>query len=270
MLLSDFINRHAGETAWLFGKGPSLSTFDFSTSGHIRAAINDAIIHVPDCLYGFANDGVRHFCDVFQRHQVLFQPNRCLGEFDSTARDAVACQVVTFPDYHTDLALFESRETLANGLAIRRGTLGSALQILHIMGISTVHLIGIDGGTQRADLPWRGEQRQDIGREYDAIRNEAIDAAQMMGLTLKFHNHDHTMETDGKVFVRVLSNIFAESIPYCNGQIVSFVPRVAADLVREGAAEYFTPPEKAKQAETAEAPIEARESAVIKTSKGKR
>ena len=58
MSLIPFLNRHAGETAWLFGKGPSLSTFDFKTAGPLRVAINDVIAHVPDCLYGFANDGV--------------------------------------------------------------------------------------------------------------------------------------------------------------------------------------------------------------------
>jgi len=75
MSLIPFLNRHAGQTAWLFGKGPSLSTFDFKTAGPLRVAINDVIAHVPDCVFGFANDGVSKWKDAYKPGQTLFQPN---------------------------------------------------------------------------------------------------------------------------------------------------------------------------------------------------
>lgn len=246
MTLPDFINRHAGETAWLFGKGPSLSTFNFETAGPLRVAINDVVQYVPDCVYCFSNDGVERWKDVYKPGQVLFQPVRCMGEFDALKDGAVACDVCTFQDEYNDIRLTWSREELAqHGPTVRRGTLGSALQILYIMGVKTVHLIGIDGGNTHAPgFQWRTRLRAEHWKDYDSIRHAAIDAAEIMGITLKFHNHDHTMENDGKVFVRMTRNCFAEGVPYSIGEIVKINPRVARDLVSTSSANYYEPPAK--------------------------
>lgn len=273
MSLIPFLNRHAGETAWLFGKGPSLSTFDFKTAGPLRVAINEVIAHVPDCKYGFSNDGAGKWRDVYSPGQILFQPSRCLGEFDSTIPGAVAADVVTYPDIQDDTRLALPRNELAELLTIRRGTLGSALQILHIMGVSTVHLVGIDGGGTRAPgYVWRTRLRNEHAKDYNAIRNAAIDSASIMGITLKFHNHDHTMETNGKIFVRFLNNSFAEGIPFALGEIASFNPKTVQQLLNASAAELYTPPEKPKPEpiETSAAPMQAVESAVITTKKGRK
>jgi len=241
--LRDFIGIHSGGTAWIFGKGPSLSTFDFKTAGKLRFAINDVIAHIPDCQYGFANDGVAKWFDAYQPGQVLFQPSRCLHEYDSTKPDAVACEVVTFKDGSDDYRLALPPEQLAEELTIRRGTLGSALQILRIMGIRTVHMVGIDGGGTHAEgYEWKTRLRHDHAKDYNAIRSAAIDAAFIMGMTLKFHNQDHTMETNGRIFVRLTRNCFAESKPYADGEIASFSPKVANDLISNRCAEPFSPP----------------------------
>lgn len=275
MPLTEYINRHAGETAWLFGKGPSLSTFDFKTAGRLRVAINDVIAHVPDCLYGFANDGVAKWKDAYRQGQVLFQPARCLHEYDSTQPDAVGCRVITFQDNSDDSRLLWDSEKLATeGLTIRRGTLGSALQILKIMGVKAVHMVGIDGGGEHAQgFEWKTRLRNDHAKDYNAIRSAAIDAAFIMGIPLRFHNLDHTMETNGKVFVKILKNCFAKGDPYPSGEVVSFSPAVANELISCRAAEPFAAPLQnplPQVIETAEAPIQARESAVISTKKDKR
>ena len=270
MVLSDFINRHAGETAWLFGKGPSLSNFDFKTAGPLRVAINDVVAHVPGCTYGFANDGVGKWRDCYKRGQILFQPKRCLHEFDSTAQDAVACDVVVYNDTYDDRLLMASREEIAEHPAIRRGTLGSALQILHVMGVRSVYMVGIDGGGKHADgYDWKTRLRSDHAKDYNAIRSAAIDSAFLMGIAMKFHNKDHTMEPNGRIYVRFLSNAFAEGNPYSQGEIASFGPRVAAELIACRAAEQFTPTREQVEprVETASAPIEARETATIPTKK---
>jgi hypothetical protein len=254
--LSDFLGKHEGETAWIFGKGPSLSTFDFKTAGSIRFAINDVIAHIPDCAYGFANDGVAKWSDAYEPHHILFQPSRCLHEYDSTKPGAVACEVVTFKDDSEDERLTYPPHKLAECLSIRRGTLGSALQIIRIMGIRELHLVGIDGGGQHAPgYIWRTRLRQDHAKDYDAIRSAAIDAAKIMGMTLKFHNQTHTMQNDGRVFVKMTKNCFAEAKPYYLGEIASFSPKVAGELASNRCAEPYSPP--------AEKPII--ESAVIET-----
>lgn len=273
MVLSDFINRHAGQTAWLFGKGPSLSTFDFKTAGPLRVAINDVIAHIPDCTYGFANDGVKPWANVYQKEQILFQPNRCLGEYDSTKPGAVACRVVTYDDTCNDVRLSLSRPEIAELPTIRRGTLGSALQILHVMGVKAVHLVGIDGGgTHAPGFEWKTRLRADHAKDYNAIRSAAIDAAFIMGIALKFQNIDHTMETNGKIFVRMLKNCFAQAVPYAQGEIAAFSPRVAGELISTRSAEIFVPPTRAETPapEIAAAPMPAKEAAVIPTKKGKR
>lgn len=271
MDLASFLNRHAGETAWLFGKGPSLSTFDFSTAGALRCAINDVAQHVPDCLYCFSNDGVERWRDVYCAGQVLFQPERCLGEYNSLAPDAVECDVCAYPDDHDDRRLAWTREQLAeHGLTVRRGTLGSALQILHIMGITTIHLVGIDGGQAHAPgYEWRTRLRADHWKDYDAIRHAAIDAGEIMGITLKFHNQDNTMENDGKVFIRMTRNCFAEGTPYSLGEIVKVNPRVARDLIATSSAEWYEAPQPAK-VETATAPIESAETTTAPTHPAKK
>lgn len=267
MSLIPFLNRYAGKTAWLFGKGPSLSTFDFSTAGKLRFAINDVIAHIPECKYGFANDGVARWADVYQPNQILFQPIRCLHEYDSTSFNAVACEVVTFKDNSDDYRLTNSREKLAECLSIRRGTLGSALQIIHIMGITTVHLVGIDGGgTHAPGIEWKTRLRHDHAADYNAIRSAAIDAAAIMGITLKFHNQEHTMETNGRIFVKMTRNCFANSLPYSDGEIASFSPKIAQELINNRCAEPFSPPVQTP-IEAAVMPIQDNEKATIKTTK---
>jgi hypothetical protein len=241
--LKDFIGLHRGETAWIFGKGPSLSTFDFKTAGKLRFAINDVIAHIPDCQYGFANDGVAKWADVYKPGQVLFQPSRCLHEYDSTKPGAVACEVVTYRDDSDDTRLLCQPEQLAECLTIRRGTLGSALQILRIMGIQSVHMVGIDGGGTHAEgFEWKTRLRHDHAKDYNAIRSAAIDAAFIMGIALRFHNHDNTMETNGRVFVKMTRNCFAEAKPYFIGEVASFSPKIAGELISNRAAELFSPP----------------------------
>lgn len=283
MGLIQYINRHSGETAWLFGKGPSLSTFDFKTAGPLRAAINDVIAHVPDCKYGFANDGVAAWRDTYQRGQTLFQPARCLSEFDSTASGAVACDVVAYEDTHSDIRLGMGREALAELPTIRRGTLGSALQILHVMGVSEIYMVGFDGGGEHAPgFDWRTRRRNDHASDYNAIRNAAIDAAHIMGIRLKFHNQDNDMKPNGKIYVRFTRNAMADAKPYCIGEIAAFTPDVATALITCRAAEIFTPPAHAEPdlqqqsdpapIETAEAKMPERETATVpkKRARGKR
>lgn len=268
MSLAPFLNKHAGETAWLFGKGPSFSNFDFSTAGPLRVAINDVADHVPDCVYCFANDGVERWCDAYREGQILFQPERALAEFDS--RGAIDCDVVTYEDVYEDDRMAMGRQALAEHPAIRRGTLGSALQILHVMGVGEIHLVGIDGGGSHAPgIKWRTRLRNDHRKDYNAIRNAAIDAADLMGLTLHFHNTKEIMSNNGKLYVKFTRNAMVQAEPYSQGEIASFNPRQCEELISARAAIYFEKPEE-PVIETAEAPMTARENATIPTKKTKR
>lgn len=267
MNLADFINRHAGETAWLFGKGPSLSDFDFKTAGPLRCVINELALHVPSARYCFANDGVQAWRDAYIAGQVLFQPRRALCEYDSTQPEAVKCEVVAYEDARDDQRIFLPPAECAELLSIRRGTLGSALQILRIMGVKTVCMVGFDGGNAHAPgYEWRTRLRSDHWKDYEAIKSDAIDYAELVGMSLQFHNSINTMTTDGKIWVRLTRDCFAECVPYGQGSIAKFTPRIARELIESDSAEAYSPPAR-EQIETATAPVAAAETAAIATPK---
>ena len=228
MSLVPFLNRHAGETAWLFGKGPSLNHFDIQTAGPVRAGINDVSAHVPNCLYCFANDGVEAWADLYREGQTLFQPERAIGYFKPF--DAVACPVVTYEDAWEDSLMDLPREKLAECLAVRRGTLGSAIQVLHVMGISKIIAVGIDGGNVHASgHKWRTRLKLGHAKEYDAIRDNAIRTAERLGIDLQFYQPDKPM-SNGKVKIKMLRTCSADGIDLTAGEIYELAPATAISL----------------------------------------
>jgi len=56
--IAELLNCHAGDAAWIFGKGPSLDGFDFATAGRLRICTNESLVVVPEPTYFFAHDGV--------------------------------------------------------------------------------------------------------------------------------------------------------------------------------------------------------------------
>lgn len=246
--LSNVVGIHAGETAWVFGKGPSLSSFPLEKAGKIRCAVNETAAYIPDCKYVFANDGVRGYRDVFKPGMRLFQPRRALCEFDSGKKGELPCDVVIFDDDYGDDRLFLPPSSLAECLAIRRGTLGSAIQILSIMGVRSIILVGFDGGEGRAEgFPWRTRLRSDHANEYRAIRESAIEQGELMGIDLQFYNQDKTM-TEGKTYIRMTRSCFVDSVPRSNGEIWKALPSRARELIARGwAVPHEAPAESPKQ-----------------------
>ena len=244
--LHDFIGKHAGETAWLFGKGPSLDLFDLATAGPLRVAINDVVKEIPGCVYGFANDSVAHWQHVYRPELILFSPQRTIDE-GFIAYGTPPCEVVGYSDAHGDDRLDWPAERLATeGLAIRPGTLGSALQILKLMGVVRVVLVGIDGGGKHAGREWLTRLRNEHYKDYNRIRDAAIESAPRLGLTLEFfhptHNPDGTMKLKitRSTVVRGFRDVTA-------GEIVDVPEREARILVVEGAAVELAPERSAAE-----------------------
>lgn len=78
------------------------------------------------------------------------------------------------------------------------------------------------------------------------------------------------MTDNGKLYVRFLRNSMVSAEPYAQGEIVSFTPNVAKELVACRAAEFYDPPKREEVAppvEAAVAPMQAAESAVVTTAK---
>lgn len=172
-----------------------------------------------------------------------------MHEFDSR-NGAVACDVVTYEDTHNQHILTSCVEDHAQSLSIQPGTLGSALQILRIMGIRTIYLVGFDGGGQHAgSFAWRTRLRADHARDYDQIKAAAIISAQIMGLTLQFYN-EPTMDHSETKTVQFTRSVFAEGNPYSVGEIARFSTKIAAELIVAGAAVYTKPQQEPAAATT--------------------
>lgn len=263
MELGSFLNRHSGETAWVFGKGPSLQGFDFSKAGKIRLAINDVIQRVPSCLYGVSCDSAERWVDVYKAGQVLFQPRRIAREFDP--RGKAACEVCFFNESPEPARISEGRESIAESLAVLRGSLGAALQILHVMGIAKVICVGIDGGNSHAPGDWRTTLKRDHFKAYNAIRDCAIRSAPIMGIELLFVTENQTM-SDGLKTIKLLRSCFADGEPLTEGEIKAIAPKTAQELIDLGSAIPWEAPVK-QERETAAA--KPKETADLPKAKGK-
>lgn len=281
--LTDFLNSHRGETAWLFGKGPSLDTFlalpanadwvagkspfpgagkdepaiaQRATAGKcpVLCAINDVAEYVPGCRYAFANDSVAKWAHIYQPGQVLFQPLRLQHDMHA-AKCETAAERVWYADATDDeRLLWPIEQAAAEGLAVRRGTLGSAAQILRLMGVTKIVCVGIDGGGQHANRPWHTRLRADHAKDYDSIRDDFITACRLSGLDYEFYGLPAS-QIHGTMHIKITDNCLVEGIHRPAGSIVELNESLARQMIGLGRATIWTPPAKAQPViETAEAP----------------
>jgi hypothetical protein len=253
--LSEFVDRHRGETAWVFGKGPSLDLFDMSKAGPLRCCINDVITRVPKCLYAFANDRINDWIELYNESHILFTPIRTIG--DSFLRSMLPdkTKTVIYEDKAGNHLLYNGKETLAHCLAIRRGTLGSVVQILYIMGVKKIVAVGIDGGNTHASGHWKTRLRAEHYVDYNAIRDQFIDTCDTLGIELEMFNTDYRSERNGKMKVQFLKNIFVREQAYKYGDVATLLPADAKDLVQQKAAFYFKASEPAEKRESTPEPV---------------
>jgi len=243
--IKDFKGIHQGETAWMFGKGPSLNDFDFSKAGPIRCAINDVAGIVPNCKYAFANDRCddpnEGWADVYQHQTILFSPRRTYKDPFLKASPVKACEHVIYDDIHDttkrdSLKMATPQSLIDNGLIIRRGTLGSALQVLWIMGVTKIICVGIDGGGIHSNrAQWRTRLRNLHFIDYNAIRDAFIEAAGWLAVDLEFHGSKLLMR-NGKMKIKIIKRTFVgEGVGY-PGNEYEVVPGEGEQLIAAGKA----------------------------------
>ena len=267
MTLADFIGKHEGETCWIFGKGPSLDAFPMESAGSLRFAINDVCAAVKGCAYVFANDGVQKWRNHLTENQTLFQPSRALREFDSQRHGSIKSELVIYDDESKD-GITTDLDELSKCLRIRRGTVCSALQVAFLMGVTTVVMVGFDGtGGHSKAAEWSNRIRTTSSMEYTAIRDDAVKLANELGIAIQFFNTNQTIMENGKIRIKITRNCFANGQPMTVGETVDMIPKTARELIACHSAVLSTEP---PVIETAESPLQARESAVIKTAKAKR
>lgn len=239
--IADFVGIHRGETAWIFGKGPTLDRFDMASAGPIRCALNDVVRYVPEVMYCFACDGIGPWAHLYGPKDILFQPQRTVERHDMRNPETWPCELVPFVDMPgVDLAGRSVADLVSGGLAIRRGTIGSAIQVLHIMGITKIVCVGIDGGGGRAAKEWHTNLRSDHHEDYNDIRDGFIAAASILGIELEFFGLDSPIvNTNGTMTVRILSGCGIGSGSAEAGDILDLHPADAKTLLRLRLAEPF-------------------------------
>jgi hypothetical protein len=233
--LQDFIGIHAGQTAWLFGKGPSLSqdSIDAAISaGGILCAINETAGIIPGVQYGFANDDVAPWVNIYSRLSPsfrLFQPRRT-----SLSGAIPECRRISFDD-SADIDATQATPTeLSFKLQIGPGTLSSVIQILWIMGFSRVICVGIDGGQERSTIAeWQSDPAR--ANHYNEIRSWASRLAHFLNFPLLHFSTDRTL-THSEMKIQVTRNVFSNGTPLQAGETVELSDADAQELIGMGAA----------------------------------
>jgi hypothetical protein len=116
--MPDLINKHKGEDAWLFGKGPSLDSFCMDDAGSLRATVNHACYVVPSPVYCFS---------FFIDRQEICPPEGC--EY-ITGEGMALCNDIG--------------EYKAGDLFFKYSSAELAASYLIACGIEALHLIGFD------------------------------------------------------------------------------------------------------------------------------
>jgi len=158
-------DRHKGETAWLFGKGPSFEAFDFvlmDAIGGVPCALTHAAAFVPSVRYRFSWRDDRF---------VLPEIEGCtdlVGEAEETVSQISQWTPVELPHF------------------FRTGTGEYAISMLIYMGFSKIHLVGFDVHGNHAacfgqpDL--EGEAYNSAVRRRQLIKDNMLRCAEKAGV----------------------------------------------------------------------------------------
>ncbi|MDP7015073.1 MAG: hypothetical protein QGG36_04710 [Pirellulaceae bacterium] len=139
---------HAGEPAWIFGKGPSLDAFPMNSAGPLRLCINESVRAVPSPTYFFAHDEgpIKNVADAWPaKCRAILQPVRAEYAKDCGIPEKL---LYTYEKRFADNAV---RDLDAEGIAKRSalygntGTVHCAIHFCRLIGVSRVVMVGFDG-----------------------------------------------------------------------------------------------------------------------------
>jgi len=179
------LNKYQGQDAYIFGKGPSLDSFDFSLAGELRICINESLKIVTKPTYFFAHDEkpIKHVSEEW--------PDACFGILQEVrAKYACQCgipedQLLTYTLCHGNKSVLEkSPEEIAreNILYGQLGTVHSALHFCNLLGVSKVFLVGFDGTARYAD----SFKHLPPGWNHDKIRAISIEILNTLKIPFEF------------------------------------------------------------------------------------
>ena len=175
MTFSSLKSKHRGEEAWVFTKGPSFDDFDISIAGDLVIGINETVEKLPSPLYcvSFWADGTKvnipdgcvHLNGKDESGRNIVRrpsPQNCVG---ATANHFVPGEVPLFFQYSTMIL---------------------AMSYLAYMGVSSVHVIGVDPEEKYSEqFNWGGgDLTEDQLKVRRQTKNLMIDMAYKAGMEI--------------------------------------------------------------------------------------
>ena len=183
--------RHEGETAFVFGKGPSLDHFDIDQAGPLRICINESIRSVPRSAYFFAHDElpIRRAAECWQSgcRAILQLPRAELACDCGIADESIYVYDKRQGEGHST-TLTAEQMAARNCLYGNSGTVHSALHFCRLIGASRVELIGFDGAGGYAKclgLPAGGAQ-------HERIRRDSVNLLEILQIPFEFFGQIET------------------------------------------------------------------------------
>ena len=187
--IADLLGRHAGEEAWIFGKGPSLDAFDDRTAGPLRICINESVLRIPEATYFFAHDELpiqRAAAEWQKECRAILQPVR--------ADYAIKCgipakSVYVYTKRERELEVLSwSAELIAReaGLIGLTGTVHSAIHFCKLIKVSSIVFVGMDGKGGYAQCI--GLKPPSGGGQHDLIRRDTVRVAERLEVSIRFVN----------------------------------------------------------------------------------
>lgn len=185
--IGELLGAHANEEAWIFGKGPSLDSFDFKNAGSLRICINESALVVPGARYFFAHD------ELPIRRCAVAWPTGCRAILQPVRADLAVTHgipedcVFTYTKCERELQVLDwlaAKIAEKNALLGLTGTVHSAIHFCRLIGASSIVFVGMDGRggyATRVGLPVPAG-----GGQHDVIRRDSITIAKRLGFGFRF------------------------------------------------------------------------------------
>lgn len=214
MSLEQFVGKHAGQPAYVIGKGPTLDLFLESPEGSLLICVNEAALVVSSPTYFFAHDAV-HVANVanplvhihengdLQRlsHVSLEYPHGCVAILREEHRELGIIEGIPATSVYTYRKAQEKKALLTLGpeklaetgeLYGESCTTQSALHFAKLCGCSEVVMVGIDGGFEYAKC--LGGMGLVKGAWYDKNRGDTCRILELMGMPFRFWREPDEVE----------------------------------------------------------------------------
>jgi len=183
--ISETHNRHQGQTAWIFGKGPGLDDFNMDKAGPLRMCINESVLVVNQPTYFFAHDTspIQRAIGNWQEGcNAILQPVRAQAAHNHGLPEN---SIYTYEKRQGDQSVLDwtSDQIAEYGVLYgQSGTVHSAIHFCKLIGATHVNMVGFDGNGGYAKCL----ELAAGGSHHEKIRQDSIWMLEKLDLDFEF------------------------------------------------------------------------------------